>query len=274
MGATQSRSLNHRKQKRTQKNLSELTSWRKLIVFAHGNLKKGSFVVPPNVSLVFLTHPGDLCLFPIDSWMLSRNDDFLNDLIFQRATFAGRPVYSITYKPGDACPELTLDFRFDGMPQGIWSAPVSWAFTKVRVENVHESVLRSALYTENNAQKDAGDAVSLPLSYVASTVIPRLAKNKPVVVFVSSCRFTNDTNMFRAAIAMERKVLLEAPERTKAHERKKRKREQNVFQYPTQPRGGSEYGVSSDIQRELTDELLVPCTTRRCLDKKLKSMNR
>jgi hypothetical protein len=210
-----------------QPDLQDLTSWRKLSIDAHGALIPGVFVVPQNVALVFLTHPGDYCIYDYVTHMLSRDDGFLDDLILMRARRGGEKVFSVTYVPGDVCPDMRLAFELDYLVEGIFGVPYSRSFPKSMRSTTDEygrpiprnrRVLNSALYHQNNVRKNHETAkfnsnlfrqTDLPLSYVASNVIPRLSKGKPAVVFVSSCRDIDDYSfeVFEQARYLDTKIL-------------------------------------------------------------------
>lgn len=205
--------------------LRQVQQWPKLALFAHGSTVHGSFTVPKGLAIVFLTQPGDYCLDPYVN-MLMQDADIVNDLIMQKARLVGgKEVYSVTYVEGDTCPETNFDFDFDGLTEGIWTAPLPFAFPRRGAKNgnndknngmlgrLNRLVLNTAIYDENNANRNLKNfaktrrtrPTGLPLSYIANNVVPNLAQS-PVVLFVTSCRFTDLPRPYEDAKALNEAV--------------------------------------------------------------------
>lgn len=200
--------------------LNTAKAWMKLGAFAHGTTIDESFVVPKDVAIVFLTHPGDLCR---DSYIehLLMSDSIMNDLIVQKAIVDKDPVFSITYLPGDTCPETILDFRFDGIPEGIWSLPLPRSFPSSGIEAQwsnkkqayrQEIALNTARWSIRDLKQmpetDRYSSDAIRLSTLSYKVLRSLTGGKPTVLFVTSCRFTDEESTFRRARALNAAVSL------------------------------------------------------------------
>jgi hypothetical protein len=201
------------------------SKWMKFGIFAHGTSVFDSFVVPDDVAIVFLTQAGDYCVDPYVNMMMM-SEPILNDFVMQKARVTldrkeSYPLFSVTYLPGDRCPQLLLDFAFDNLPEGIWRLPVARSFPiggDPEREKIPDVVLNTAAWSLKRNKprnyvspyKQVDDRsvseTEYTLEYVVNTVMPRLSKGRPAVVYVTSCRHT-DANP-RELYEMNKKVSL------------------------------------------------------------------
>lgn len=178
--------------------LKRAETWPKYAIFAHGNAIKGTFRVPKNVAIVFLTQQGD-CTLDQYIEIIGKQERTLTDLLWQRAEFEGAPLFSVAYTPGDTCPDLNLDFNYDGLPEGFWQLPLPYAFPQSGHKISKNIILDSALWSERMI---AASNKTMKLSHFIENVLPDILertknlRDANAVVYMMACRqiYPNDDN--------------------------------------------------------------------------------
>lgn len=168
----------------------------KFLSLAHGRLLRDTFAVPPSTVLVFLTPAGSyMMLSPPDSGVFTR-PEILDEMIFQR-----RRLFSVVYAPGETVHDMNLTFAKDSDnktrgPTGLYPLPLRAPLACSPSRNAKWSPTTSPRV---NVTPPGDTRLSQVLAkyHAAAAATP----DAPLVVFVGSCRYTDDEDLYAACAA-------------------------------------------------------------------------
>jgi hypothetical protein len=171
----------------------------KFLSLAHGKLLRDTFAVPPSTVLVFLTTAGSyMMLSPPDSGVFTR-PEILDEMIFQR-----RHLFSVVYAPGETVHDMNLtfaqesDYRTRG-PTGLYPLPLRAPLACSPRRNAGWSGT-----TSPRANVTPPGEIRLSQALSRYHAAARATPDAPLVVFVGSCRYTDDDDVYEACAARNR----------------------------------------------------------------------
>jgi hypothetical protein len=175
------------------KNLkAAVESRHKYFVLAHGESVRRVMKLPPGVFIVFMTTPGAITLNPVVSQLLMTEQSARSLIAKEHPR-----VYSVTYFPGDDVPDVELSFPLREQGRGVWKVPLKESFTCEHRDNP----------TPNNTGYMTRARTTLKQSSLQTTLTDLVQQfvaekhvafndDKPLVLFIGSCRYTNDTDIY------------------------------------------------------------------------------